>query len=150
MRRPDDEPVTQPQLSVVIPIYNERYTVRELVRRVVAVDVSKEIVMVDDGSTDGTSEILKSIAVRYPEVRLFQQPRNQGKGAAIRRGIQESTGEFLIIQDADLEYDPSEYPMLLKPLLAGEADASMDRGSWRGTGGFTCSGTRLPTRGSRS
>jgi len=114
--------VTQPQLSVVIPVYNERYTVRELVRRVVAVDVSKEIVMVDDGSTDGTSEILTSIAARYPEVRLFQQPRNQGKGAAIRRGIQESTGEFLIIQDADLEYDPSEYPMLLKPLLAGEAD----------------------------
>jgi glycosyltransferase involved in cell wall biosynthesis len=114
--------VTQPQLSVVIPVYNERYTVRELVRRVVAVDVSKEIVMVDDGSTDGTSEILKTIAGRYPEVRLFQQPRNQGKGAAIRRGIQESTGEFLIIQDADLEYDPSEYPTLLKPLLAGEAD----------------------------
>jgi glycosyltransferase involved in cell wall biosynthesis len=114
--------VTQPQLSVVIPVYNERFTVRELVRRVVAVDVPKEIVMVDDGSTDGTSEILKSLAGRYQEVRLFQQPRNQGKGAAIRRGIQEATGEFLIIQDADLEYDPSEYPMLLKPLLAGEAD----------------------------
>ena len=114
--------MTQPQLSVIIPVYNERYTVRELVRRVVAVDVSKEIVMVDDGSTDGTSEILKSIAARYPEVRLFQQPRNQGKGAAIRRGIQEATGEFLIIQDADLEYDPAEYPSLLKPLLAGEAD----------------------------
>jgi glycosyltransferase involved in cell wall biosynthesis len=114
--------VTQPQLSVVIPVYNERYTVRELVRRVVAVDVSKEIVMVDDGSTDGTSEILKAIAGRYPEVRVFQQPRNQGKGAAIRRGIQEATGEFLIIQDADLEYDPSEYPTLLKPLLSGEAD----------------------------
>ena len=114
--------MTQPQLSVVIPVYNERYTVRELVRRVVAVDVSKEIVIVDDGSTDGTSEILESIAARYPEVRLFQQPRNLGKGAAIRRGIQESTGEFLVIQDADLEYDPSEYPTLLKPLLAGEAD----------------------------
>jgi glycosyltransferase involved in cell wall biosynthesis len=115
-------PVTQPQLSVIIPVYNERYTVRELVRRVVAVDVSKEIVIVDDGSTDGTSEIVRAIAARYPEVRLFQQPRNQGKGAAIRRGIQEATGEFLIIQDADLEYDPAEYPSLLKPLLAGEAD----------------------------
>src|SRR5688500_6497430 len=78
--------------------------------------------MVDDGSTDGTSEILRAIADRYPEVRLFQQPRNQGKGAAIRRGIQEATGEFLIIQDADLEYDPNEYPVLLKPLLEGEAD----------------------------
>jgi glycosyltransferase involved in cell wall biosynthesis len=114
--------VTQPQLSVIIPVYNERYTVRELVRRVVAVDVSKEILMVDDGSTDGTADIVKSIAARYPEVRAFQQPRNQGKGAAIRRGIEEATGEFLIIQDADLEYDPSEYPLLLKPLLSGEAD----------------------------
>ena len=114
--------MAQPQLSVVIPVYNERYTVRELVRRVVAVDVSKEIVMVDDGSTDGTSEILRSLSDRYAEVRLFQQPRNQGKGAAIRRGIEEATGEFLIIQDADLEYDPSEYPVLLKPLLSGEAD----------------------------
>jgi len=115
--------VTPPQLSVIIPVYNERYTVRELVRRVVAVDVPKEIVMVDDGSTDGTSEILKSLAERYPGVvRVFQQPHNQGKGAAIRRGIQEATGEFLIIQDADLEYDPSEYHVLLKPLLAGEAD----------------------------
>jgi glycosyltransferase involved in cell wall biosynthesis len=114
--------VTQPQLSVIIPVYNERYTVRELVRRVVAVDVSKEILMVDDGSTDGTAEIVKSIAARYPEVRVFQQPRNQGKGAAIRRGIEEATGEFLIVQDADLEYDPSEYPVLLKPLLSGEAD----------------------------
>ena len=114
--------MTQPQLSVIIPVYNERYTVRELVRRVVAVDVSKEILMVDDGSTDGTADIVKSIAARYPEVRVFQQPRNQGKGAAIRRGIEEATGEFLIIQDADLEYDPSEYPLLLKPLLSGEAD----------------------------
>jgi glycosyltransferase involved in cell wall biosynthesis len=114
--------VTQPQLSVIIPVYNERYTSRELVRRVVAVDVSKEIVIVDDGSTDGTPEILKSLADRYPEVRLFHQPRNLGKGAAIRRGIQEATGEFLIIQDADLEYDPDEYPVLLKPLLSGEAD----------------------------
>ena len=94
-------------------------------------------------------DILRSLADRYPEVRVFQQPRNQRKGAVIRRGIAEAAGEFLIIQDADLEYHPSEYPMLLKPLLAGEADASMDRGSWRGTGACTCSGTRSPTRGSR-
>ena len=115
--------MTPPQLSVIIPVYNERYTVRELVRRVVAVDVPKEIVMVDDGSTDGTSEVLASLVERYPEVvRLFTQPHNQGKGAAIRRGIQEATGEFLIIQDADLEYDPTEYHILLKPLLSGEAD----------------------------
>ena len=115
--------MTPPQLSVIIPVYNERYTVRELIRRVVAVDVSKEIVMVDDGSTDGTSEILDALAGRYPDViRLFKQPFNQGKGAAIRRGIQEAIGEFLIIQDADLEYDPGEYHILLKPLLSGEAD----------------------------
>jgi glycosyltransferase involved in cell wall biosynthesis len=114
--------VTQPQLSVIIPVYNERYTVRELVRRVVAVDIPKEIVLVDDGSTDGTGEILAGIAERYPNVRLFAQRPNQGKGAAIRRGIQEARGEFLVIQDADLEYDPEEYHVLLKPLLSGEAD----------------------------
>jgi len=114
--------VTQPQLSVIIPVYNERYTVRELVRRVVAVDVPKEIVIVDDGSTDGTSDLLTALACRYPEVRVFRQARNQGKGAAIRRGIEEASGEFLIIQDADLEYDPTEYHLLLKPLLSGEAD----------------------------
>ena len=112
----------QSQLSVVIPVYNERYTVRDLVRRVVAVDIPKEIIIVDDGSTDGTTDILKRLAGRYPDVRLFQQPRNQGKGAAIRRGIQAATGEFLIIQDADLEYDPNDYHLLLKPLLTGEAD----------------------------
>jgi len=114
--------VTQPQLSVIIPVYNERYTVRDLVRRVVAIDIRKEIIMVDDGSTDGTIDILTSLVSRYPDVRLVRQPRNYGKGAAIRRGIQEATGEFLVIQDADLEYDPNDYHLLLKPLLSGEAD----------------------------
>ena len=114
--------MTQPQLSVVIPVYNERYTVRELVRRVVAVDIPKEIIVVDDGSTDGTREILADLRSRYPNLRVFQQPRNLGKGAAIRRGVQESSGEFLVIQDADLEYDPNDYHLLLKPLLSGAAD----------------------------
>jgi glycosyltransferase involved in cell wall biosynthesis len=111
-----------PLLSVVIPVYNERYTVRELVRRVAAVDLDKEIILVDDGSTDGSGDILKSLPDRYPNVRVVFQPKNQGKGAAIRAGIAQATGEFLIVQDADLEYDPREYPRLLEPLLSGQAD----------------------------
>lgn len=113
----------QVQLSVVIPAYNERYTVREIVRRVSAVPLDKEIIIVDDGSTDGTYEILCELERAHQNVRVFRQPVNQGKGAAIRRGISEARGEFLIIQDADLEYNPAEYPALLAPLLAGDADA---------------------------
>ncbi len=109
-------------LSVVIPCYNERFTLRELVRRVMGVPVDKEVVIVDDGSTDGTLDILAGLEQRYTNLRVIRQPRNQGKGAAIRRGVQEARGEFTIIQDADLEYDPNEYPELLEPLLSGQAD----------------------------
>ena len=115
-------------LSVVIPCYNERATIRELVRRgqlAPAAGLAKEIVIVDDGSTDGTREVLARIQ-EDPEVnsglRVFLQPKNQGKGAALRRGFEEATGDFVVIQDADLEYDPSDYDALLGPLLDGRAD----------------------------
>ena len=98
--------MNQPQLSVVIPVFNERYTIRELIRRVQAVEISKEIIAVDDGSTDGTHDILLQLQETYTNVRVCRLQRNQGKGAAIRRGIQEASGEFLIIQDADLEVQP--------------------------------------------
>jgi glycosyltransferase involved in cell wall biosynthesis len=110
------------KLSVVMPIYNERATLRQVVEHVLAVPLEIELICVDDGSRDGSREILQELEARYPQVRVFLQPRNMGKGSALRRGIQESTGDFVIIQDADLEYDPNEYPVLLRPLIEGKAD----------------------------
>jgi glycosyltransferase involved in cell wall biosynthesis len=115
------------KLSVLIPVYNERYLVGELIRRVLAAplpeNMSREIIVVDDGSTDGTRSILEQIANENPEtIRYFPQPKNQGKGAAIRKAIGEATGDFSIFQDADLEYDPNDYQVILKPLLSGHAD----------------------------
>ena len=110
------------KLSVVMPVYNERATLREAVGRVLALEIDIELLCVDDGSTDGSREILAELQQEYPQIRILLQTRNMGKGAALRRGIQEATGDFVIIQDADLEYDPSEYPQLLEPLIQGRAD----------------------------
>jgi len=105
-----------------MPVFNEQATLEQVVTHVLEVPLSIELICVDDGSTDRSREILESLHTRYPQVRVLLQPKNMGKGAALRRGIQESTGDFVIIQDADLEYDPSEYPIMLRPLIEGKAD----------------------------
>ena len=105
-----------------MPIYNERATLRAAIERVLAVPFHVELLCVDDGSTDGSTEVLRETAKEHPQVRAFIQPRNMGKGAALRRGISEASGDFLIIQDADLEYDPSDYAQVLGPLLSDKAD----------------------------
>jgi len=110
------------KLSVVMPVYNEQSTLQEVVTRVLAVPLDIELICVDDGSTDASREILAQLQTTHPQIRVLLQPDNKGKGAALRRGIQESTGDFVVIQDADLEYDPAEYSLLLHPLLEGKAD----------------------------
>ncbi|MGD1017779.1 MAG: glycosyltransferase family 2 protein [Verrucomicrobiia bacterium] len=112
------------RLSILIPVFNEARTVEELVDRVHKADscgLEKEIILVDDASTDGTGQVLKKLAER-DGVKLFSHPYNRGKGAGIRTAIEHATGEILLIQDADLEYDPNDYPTLLRPILDGRAD----------------------------
>ena len=111
------------KLSVIIPVFNEKNTIREVVQRVRETDVGmeKEIVIVDDGSQDGTQDILKDM--NFPDTQVLFQEKNQGKGAALHKGFSNARGDIILIQDADLEYDPADYPTLLKPILDGRADA---------------------------
>lgn len=110
------------KLSVVIPVYNERETIREIIKRVSEVEINKEIIIVDDYSTDGTREILDSLPKDFPEVKIYYHQYNQGKGAALRTGFSHAQGDIVVVQDADLEYNPQEFHKLLKPILDGRAD----------------------------
>lgn len=109
-------------LSVIIPVYNEVNTIEEILKRVDAVGLADELIVVDDGSTDGTRDLLHKLDEEYPNLKLYLHDHNQGKGAAVRTGIKEATCELVIIQDADLEYDPRDYHAILKPMNEGLAD----------------------------
>ncbi len=112
------------KLTVVIPVYNEVKTVREIVDRVLAAEpADKELVMVDDCSSDGTLDVLRAIESEHKNIRVFFHERNMGKGRALRTGFEHARGDFVIVQDADLEYDPADYVKLLRPLERGVADA---------------------------
>ncbi len=108
------------KLSVIMPVYNEKNTIQEILRQVRAVEIPKEIILVDDGSSDGTTEILSGMA-KDDTIKVLYHDRNRGKGAAIRTGLPHATGELVIIQDADLEYDPRDYPALIQPIREGRA-----------------------------
>ena len=121
--------LVDPLLSVVMPAYNERNTIEEIIRRVLAVPIRTELIVVDDGSRDGTRDILARLAQELA-FKLILQPVNSGKGAALRRGFQEVTGDLVVIQDADLEYSPEEFPELIALICAGRAD--VESGGTRG------------------
>ncbi len=126
------------KLSILIPVFNERIvletSIQQVLRAPLPEQMERELIMVDDLSTDGSWGIMQSLEAKHPEIRIYQHEKNQGKGAAIRTALRHATGDFCLVQDADLEYDPNEYPLLLKPLLDGRADAvfgSRYRGSER-------------------
>ena len=112
------------KLSIIVPVYNEKQTIAQILKRIEETPYDKEIIVVDDFSTDGTREILRQIETsrEIPSLRVLYHAVNQGKGAALRTGIAAATGDIVLIQDADLEYDPSEYGILIQPILAGRAD----------------------------
>jgi glycosyltransferase involved in cell wall biosynthesis len=113
--------LTDPLLSVVMPVYNERATIDEIIRRVLAVPMRIELIVVDDGSKDGTRDVLAALAKELP-IKLILQPANAGKGSALRRGFREASGDLVVIQDADLEYSPEEFPALVELICEGRAD----------------------------
>ncbi|NOZ63889.1 MAG: glycosyltransferase family 2 protein [Caldiserica bacterium] len=113
------------KLSILIPVYNEEATITRVIEEVEKVDigkVEKEIIVIDDGSRDSTLKIVKKLRNKYNNIRIFSHSTNRGKGSAVRTGIREATGDLIVIQDADLEYNPEDYPLLMKPILAGKAD----------------------------
>jgi len=115
----------RPRLSIIIPVFNEATTISEIIERVrrAPLDLERELVVVDDGSTDGTSGEIQKLAAAYPEtIRVVTHEKNRGKGAALRSGFACAGGEIVLIQDADLEYDPRDYPALLRPILEQRAD----------------------------
>jgi glycosyltransferase involved in cell wall biosynthesis len=109
-------------LSVIMPVYNEASTVEAVIRKVLEQPEVAELIAVNDASADGTAEVLRRLAEQLPKLRVLEHSINQGKGAALRTGIAHATAPLVIIQDADLEYDPEEYPVLIKPILSGKAD----------------------------
>ena len=109
------------KLTIIIPVFNEANTISAVVKRVLGVNYNKEIIIVDDASTDGTKDILNDF-IKQDEVKVLYHKTNRGKGAAIQTAIKEISGEIIVIQDADLEYDPADYPNLLQPILDGKAD----------------------------
>jgi len=106
--------------SIIIPVYNEKTTIKEIIKKISLIDIQKEIVIVDDCSSDGTVDILKDI--ESDDLKVFYHERNMGKGAAVRTAFKHITGDIIIIQDADLEYDPRDYPSLIRPIIEGRAD----------------------------
>lgn len=105
------------KLSIIMPAYNERATIREIIKKVMAVAINKELIIIDDKSTDGTRQILEKEYSHHKDIKLLYHDKNQGKGSALRTGLKNVTGEVIIIQDADLEYDPHDYHQLIKPIL---------------------------------
>jgi glycosyltransferase involved in cell wall biosynthesis len=115
-------PISDPKLSIIVPIFNEEKTIIEIIKRILAQPWDKEIIAVDDGSTDRSVHILEELASTYNNIQVINFSKNKGKGAALREGFRYATGNIILIQDADLEYDPADYKGLLVPLLDGRAD----------------------------